>query len=68
MRAIGCELDLSDKPIGLGVRSHRYAMFVEDSIVKVLNLEDGGAFNVSNAEDLLKALREFRFRFVMKLG
>ncbi|XP_041996732.1 peroxiredoxin-2E-1, chloroplastic-like [Salvia splendens] len=55
-RAIGCELDLSDKPIGLGVRSRRYAMFVEDGVVKVLNLEDGGAFNVSSAEDLLKAV------------
>ncbi|KAG6409702.1 hypothetical protein SASPL_127744 [Salvia splendens] len=58
-RAIGCELDLSDKPIGLGVRSRRYAMFVEDGVVKVLNLEDGGVFIVSSVEDLLKALREF---------
>ncbi|XP_042002514.1 peroxiredoxin-2E-1, chloroplastic-like [Salvia splendens] len=62
-RAIGCELDLSDKPIGLGVRSRRYAMFVEDGVVKVLNLEDGGVFIVSSVEDLLKALREFSLRF-----
>ncbi|VFQ75060.1 unnamed protein product [Cuscuta campestris] len=55
-RGIGVELDLSDKPVGLGVRSRRYAMLVEDGIVKVLNLEEGGAFNVSSAEDLLKAL------------
>ncbi|KAK9062872.1 hypothetical protein SSX86_020062 [Deinandra increscens subsp. villosa] len=55
-RAIGCELDLSDKPIGLGVRSRRYAMLVEDGVVKVLNLEEGGAFTSSGAEDMLKAL------------
>ncbi|KAL3532040.1 hypothetical protein ACH5RR_005561 [Cinchona calisaya] len=55
-KAIGCELDLTDKPVGLGVRSRRYAMLVEDGVVKVLNLEDGGAFNVSSAEDLLKVL------------
>ncbi|MCE2055102.1 hypothetical protein HAX54_041987 [Datura stramonium] len=55
-KAIGCELDLSDKPVGLGVRSRRYAMLVDDGVVKVLNLEEGGAFNVSSAEDILKAL------------
>ncbi|XP_076914125.1 peroxiredoxin-2E-1, chloroplastic-like [Bidens hawaiensis] len=55
-RAIGCELDLSDKPVGLGVRSRRYAMLVEDGVVKVLNLEEGGAFTSSGAEDMLKAL------------
>lgn len=55
-KAIGCELDLSDKPVGLGVRSRRYAMYVEDGVVKVLNLEEGGAFIVSSAEDLLKVL------------
>ncbi|KAK4749303.1 hypothetical protein SAY87_026752 [Trapa incisa] len=55
-RAIGCELDLSDKPVGLGVRSRRYALLAEDGIVKVLNLEEGGAFTFSGAEDMLKAL------------
>ncbi|XP_021743149.1 peroxiredoxin-2E-1, chloroplastic-like [Chenopodium quinoa] len=55
-RAIGAELDLSDKPIGLGVRSKRYAMLVEDGVVKVLNMEDGGAFTFSGAEDMLKVL------------
>ncbi|KAM0045522.1 putative thioredoxin-dependent peroxiredoxin [Helianthus debilis subsp. tardiflorus] len=52
-KAIGCEMDLSDNPIGLGVRSRRYAMLVEDGIVKVLNLEEGGAFTASSAEDML---------------
>ncbi|KAL9249795.1 Peroxiredoxin-2E, chloroplastic-like protein [Drosera capensis] len=55
-RAIGAELDLSDKPVGLGVRSRRYSMLVEDGVVKILNLEEGGAFTSSSAEDILKAL------------
>lgn len=37
-KAIGLEIDLSQ--FGLGVRSKRYAMLVEDGVVKVLNVED----------------------------
>ncbi|RZC76800.1 hypothetical protein C5167_000931 [Papaver somniferum] len=55
-RALGVEMDLSDKPIGLGVRSRRYALLADDGVVKVLNLEEGGAFENSSAEDMLKAL------------
>lgn len=55
-RAIGAELDLSDKPVGLGVRSKRYSMLVEDGVVKVINMEDGGAFTSSGADDMLKVL------------
>ncbi|GJN38869.1 hypothetical protein PR202_gb27947 [Eleusine coracana subsp. coracana] len=55
-RAMGVELDLTDKPVGLGVRSRRYALLAEDGVVKVLNLEEGGAFTNSSAEDMLKAL------------
>ncbi|PON56105.1 Peroxiredoxin-2E [Parasponia andersonii] len=55
-RAIGTELDLSDKPVGLGVRSRRYALLAEDGVVKLLNLEEGGAFTFSGADDILKAL------------
>ncbi|KAJ4705121.1 putative Peroxiredoxin [Melia azedarach] len=55
-KAIGCELDLSDKPVGLGVRSRRYALLAENGVVKLLNLEEGGAFTFSGAEDILKAL------------
>jgi peroxiredoxin len=54
--AMGVELDLSDKPVGLGVRSRRYALLADDGVVKVLNLEEGGAFTNSSAEDMLKAL------------
>ncbi|XP_013604352.1 PREDICTED: peroxiredoxin-2E, chloroplastic [Brassica oleracea var. oleracea] len=53
---LGVELDLRDKPVGLGVRSRRYAILAEDGVVKVLNLEEGGAFTYSSAEDMLKAL------------
>ncbi|PKA47559.1 Peroxiredoxin-2E-2, chloroplastic [Apostasia shenzhenica] len=55
-RALGVELDLRDKPVGLGVRSRRYALLAEDGVVKVLNLEEGGAFTFSSAEEILKAL------------
>lgn len=53
-KAIGVELDLSDK--GLGVRSRRYAMYVDDGQVKDLNIEEGGAFTVSSADELLAAV------------
>lgn len=45
-----------DQPVGLGVRSRRYAMLVDDGVVKVLNLEEGGAFTSSSADDMLKHL------------
>ena len=53
-KAIGAELDLTDK--GLGIRSRRYAALVEDGTVKLLNLEEGGAFTVSSADEILAAL------------
>lgn len=53
-KALGVELDLTDK--GLGLRSRRYAMLVDDGVVKVLNLEEGGAFTNSSAEAILDAL------------
>ncbi|XP_051132122.1 peroxiredoxin-2B [Andrographis paniculata] len=53
-KALGLELDLTDK--GLGVRSKRYALLVEDLKVKVANIEAGGEFTVSGAEEIIKAL------------
>jgi peroxiredoxin len=53
-RAAGLEFDLSDK--GLGVRSKRYAMVVEDGVVTALNLEDGGGLTISSAESILDVL------------
>lgn len=52
--ALGLELDLSEK--GLGTRSRRFALLVDDLKVKVANIENGGEFAVSSAEDILKAL------------
>ncbi|MCI71177.1 peroxiredoxin-2E chloroplastic-like, partial [Trifolium medium] len=45
-----------DKPVGLGVRSRRYALYAEDGVVKLFNLEEGGAFTFSGADDILKVL------------
>ncbi len=53
-KAIGMELDLVEA--GLGVRSSRYSMVVEDGMVTNLNDEGGGGFEVSSAEDLLTQL------------
>ena len=53
-KALGLELDLSAR--GLGVRSSRYAMVVEDGVVTLLNVEEPGGFEVSSAEAVLEAL------------
>ena len=52
--ALGVELDLGER--GMGVRSRRYSMIVEDGVVKTLNLEETGAYEVSDAETLLGQL------------
>ena len=54
-RAIGLDNDMSAG--GMGVRSKRYAMIVEDGVVKTLNVEDApGKADISGAENLLKGL------------
>jgi len=40
----------------MGVRSQRYAMLVENGIVKALNVEQPGEFAVSSAEAMLEKL------------
>ena len=50
-KALGLELDL--RKAGLGMRSRRYSMLVEDGVVKRLNLDEGGALEQSKAEVLL---------------
>ena len=52
--ALGVEMDGSG--FGLGTRSMRYALIAEDGKVSTLNLEKGGAFEVSSAEAILEAL------------
>ncbi|MCH8919074.1 MAG: peroxiredoxin [Alphaproteobacteria bacterium] len=53
-KALGLELDLVEK--GLGTRSQRYAMVVDDGTVTLLNVEEGGQFEASSAETILAAL------------
>ncbi|NLZ11279.1 peroxiredoxin [Neopusillimonas aromaticivorans] len=53
-RALGLELDLVDR--GLGVRSQRYSMVVDNGVVTLLNLENGGGYSVSDAATLLQQL------------
>ena len=50
-KAVGLELDLTAR--GLGLRSQRYAMLVEDGVVKSLDVEAPGKFEVSSAEAML---------------
>jgi glutaredoxin/glutathione-dependent peroxiredoxin len=50
-RKLGLELDLVAK--GLGVRCQRFAMLVDDGVVKKLNVEAPGKFEVSSAEAML---------------
>ena len=49
--ATGLTLDLTAR--GMGIRSQRYSMLVDNGIVKSLNVEQPGKFEVSNAETLL---------------
>ena len=51
-KALGLEMDLTQR--GMGVRSARYSMLVVDGVVKTLNVEEPGKFEVSDAETLLK--------------
>ncbi len=53
-QALGLELDLTAR--GMGVRSKRYAAVVQDGVVTALAVEEPGAFEVSSAEAVLKAL------------
>jgi len=50
-KAMGVEFDASGA--GLGVRSRRYSMIVDDGAISQLNLEETGGFEVSDAETLL---------------
>ena len=54
-RAIGLEMDMSQR--GLGTRSKRYAMLVDDGVVRSLAVEDSpGKADVSGAEAMLANL------------
>jgi peroxiredoxin len=53
-KAVGLEFDASR--FGMGLRSQRYSMIVDDGVVKELNVEQGGEFRVSAAEYLMDQL------------
>ncbi|MBC3878248.1 peroxiredoxin [Undibacterium sp. FT79W] len=53
-KALGLDADFSK--FGMGVRSQRYSLLAVDGVVKQLNVEAGGKFEVSNVETLLAQL------------
>tara|TARA_B100001167_G_C16765731_1_gene304030 strand:- start:956 stop:1438 length:483 start_codon:yes stop_codon:yes gene_type:complete len=52
--ALGLEMDGSG--FGLGIRSQRYSMIIDDGVVSTLNIESGPGLEVSSAETMLEAL------------
>lgn len=53
-KAVGLTMDGSK--FGMGERSQRYSMIVNDGVVEELNIEAPGEFKVSSAEHLLEQL------------
>jgi peroxiredoxin len=53
-RAVGLEIDLD--ATGMGIRSRRYAMVVNDAVIELLNVEAPKKFEVSDAETILGSL------------
>ena len=53
-KAVGLELDRIKE--GMGMRSQRYSMLVEDGVVKALNVEPAGEFGVSSGDAMLQQL------------
>jgi peroxiredoxin len=53
-KKLGLDLDLG--PNGMGTRVKRFSMLVDDGVVKQLNVEAPGKFDVSDADTMLKQL------------
>ena len=53
-RAVGLELDLD--AAGMGIRSQRYAMVINDNVVELLNIETPKEFEVSDAQTILASI------------
>ena len=51
-KALGLELDLMAR--GMGIRVQRFSALVQDGVVKALNVEAPGKFEVSDADTMLK--------------
>ncbi len=52
--AMGLELDGTAR--GMGIRSQRYSMIVNNGRIETLNVEKAGEFEVSDADTMLKSL------------
>jgi peroxiredoxin len=53
-KRLGLDRDMTDS--GMGIRSKRYSLLVDDGVVKQVNVEAPGKFEVSDADTLLKQL------------
>jgi len=53
-KKLGLELDLTAR--GMGIRSQRYSMLVDDGVVRSVHVEAPGKFEVSGAEKMLEEL------------
>lgn len=56
-RALGLELDGSG--YGMGLRARRFALYAEDGVVRLLQVEAPGELRVSSAEAMLEAIEAF---------
>jgi glutaredoxin/glutathione-dependent peroxiredoxin len=52
--ALGLEMDGSS--YGMGIRSRRFALYAEDGVIKLLNVEKPGELRVTTAEAMLEAV------------
>ena len=57
-KATGLTLDLGSR--GMGLRSNRYSMLVADGVVRALNVEGPGKFEVSDAATLLAQAKQLK--------
>ena len=57
-KATGLTFDLTAR--GMGMRSQRYSMLVQDGVVKSLNIEAPGKFEVSDAKTLVEQARQLK--------
>jgi len=53
-KALGLELDLTGR--NMGMRMNRFSMLVDNGVVKSINVEGPGKFEVSDADTMLKQL------------
>jgi len=53
-KALGLELDATG--FGMGIRGQRFALVIDNGVVKQVNVEAKGEFRVSSAEDVLEQL------------